>query len=401
MSTFAQLVKLNLSRPRKPILLLAAVLFLVLSVLLEIFARLPAVQSQLPYQAYGINHAQLETQLKVLDEFVQHNGAPDCFLFGNSQAFREINTNAFEAAYEQASGEDVLCYNFSVTGSQIATTSAFNKMLVEKYHPRLVVIATSFLDYTEGRDKQNDERFKESEWLKYHAGETSISGWLMEASYAWRALTYLSYAAPFGMNFEAVTHEAAQWDTELAPNGNAISKDFINPLAPAEDGFVKKMRAEFGNFGISENNFSALEEVVAFDQSQGAQVILVEMMYHPALLDLNDSRGNPRADRARILDLIARVNAQLDALAQQRGIVYIHFDSSLPIPEKGWFDLYHLNNNGAKVFSAWLGEQVAGWVIANPMTGAFLKSNFMQEKSINHREHGVHTLSRCSYGRDF
>lgn len=363
---FDQLVKLNLSRPRTPILVLAAVLFLTLGVVLEFIARQPLVQNQLPFQAYGINHAQLETQLKMLNQFVQSNGAPDCFLFGNSQAFREINTDAFEQAYEQASGEDVLCYNFSVTGSQIATTAAFNKVLVEKYHPRLVVIGTSFLDYTEGRDQQNDERFKESEWLKYHAGENSISGWLMEVSYAWRALTYLSYAAPYGMDFEPVTHEAAQWDTEIALKGNAVSKKFINPLAPEEDGFVKKMQAEFGSFGLSENNFSALEDVIRYDQGQGAQVLLVEMMYHPALLDLKDARGNPRVDRAQILGLIQRVNTRLDQMAQTYASTYIHFDASLPIPENGWYDLYHLNNNGAKVFSAWLGGQVAGWVIENP-----------------------------------
>jgi len=367
LSAFEQIVKLNLSRPRKPIILLAAVLFLVLGILSEMIARMPVVQNHLPYQAYGINHAQLETQLKVLNEFVKNNGAPDCLLFGNSQAFREINTDAFEQAFADAGGGTLHCYNFSVTGSQIATTAAFNNMLVQKYHPRLVVIGTSFLDYTEGRDQQNDERFQNSEWLKYHAGQFSISGWLMEYSYAWRALTYMSYAAPYGMNFEAVTHEAAQWDNELADNGNAISRDFINPLVPAEDGFVKNLRVEFGNFGTSENNFKALERVVTFDQAQGAQVILAEMLYHPALLDLKDTRGNPRVDRAQILNLIARVNSRLDLLARADNITYIHFDPNLPIPEKGWFDLYHLNNNGAKVFSAWLGEQVAIWAMSNPV----------------------------------
>ena len=158
-----KLVQPKLSRPRRPILLFAAVLFVCLSLTLELLARQPFVQSGLPYQAYGINHAQLESQLTMLDRFVKEDGPPDCLIFGNSQAFRDINTDSFEAAYEQASGEDVLCYNFSVTGSQMATTAAFNEMLVEKYRPRLVVIGTGFLDYTEGRELQQDERFKESQ----------------------------------------------------------------------------------------------------------------------------------------------------------------------------------------------------------------------------------------------
>ena len=119
------------------------------------------------------------------------------------------------------------------------------------------------------------------------------------------------------------------------------------------------MQEEFGDFGTSEKNFTALEEIVAFDLDHGAQVVIAEMMVHPALLDLNDARGNPRADRARILDLIARVNSRIDSIASANGIQYLRFDPSLAIPDKGWFDLYHLNINGAKVFSDWLGRQVA------------------------------------------
>ncbi len=98
---------------------------------------------------------------------------------------------------------------------------------------------------------------------------------------------------------------------------------------------------------------------MAFSQAQGAQVLLVEMVYHPALLDLKDPKGNPRADREQILAFIEKVNARLADIAVEHNITFLKFDPSLSLPETGWFDLYHLNRNGAKVFSHWLGGQAA------------------------------------------
>ena len=57
-------------------------------------------------------------------------------------------------------------------GSQIWSTSILSEILIQKYQPRLVVIGTSFLDYTEGREFQIDERFKENDWLEYQTGNS-------------------------------------------------------------------------------------------------------------------------------------------------------------------------------------------------------------------------------------
>ena len=46
----------------------------------------------------------------------------------------------------------------------------------------------------------------------------------------------------------------------------------IDPNLPVEEGFVKNLQLEFGNFGVSERNLSALEEIVAFSKEAGAQV---------------------------------------------------------------------------------------------------------------------------------
>lgn len=359
MSNFDQRVTLKISRPRNPALLYGAILFVLACIVGEMFARTSFVQARIPYQAYGTNHTQLELQLNNLDKFVRENGAPDCFIFGSSQAFREVDPVAFARAYEAAGGEKVTCYNFGVTGSQIWTTSILNKILIQKYKPRLVVIGTSFLDYTEGREFQIDERFKENDWLEFQTSKFTLGGWLTEHSYAWRALTLLSYAAPYGMRYEEVLREAHKWDGEIADSGFALSDESIDPSVPVEPGFVKNLQQEFGEFGVSERNLSALEETVAFSQEAGAKVILAEMTYHPSLLELKDPKGNPRANKEQILAFIQKVNARLEGIASKRGIVFLKFDPALSLPETVWFDLYHLNRVGAAIFSRWLGEQAA------------------------------------------
>jgi hypothetical protein len=352
-----------------------AILFVIACVIGEILARTPVVQSRVPYQAYGMNHTQLELQLNNLKKYVEKNGAPDCFIFGSSQAFREVDPDIFARVFNRINKESLTCYNFGVTGSQIWTTSIFGKILIPMYHPRLVVIGTSFLDYTEGREFDINERFLENDWLQYKTGHFNIGGWLTEHSFAWRTLTLISYSAPYKMDYSVVVREAHKWDNEIAPSGFALSSKAIDPNLTVEEGFVKNLQLEFGNFGVSERNLSALDEIVAFSQAHGAQVMIMEMTYHPALLELKNPKGNPRADRNQTLAFIQKVNARLAAIAAEQKIAFLKFSPSLHLPETGWFDLYHLNRYGARVFSRWLGFRAAQIIDLTPPVPASSEGN--------------------------
>jgi len=363
---YEQQVRLDLARPKNAVLFFSLLLLIILAACGEAFARSSLAQDHIPYQAYGTNHTQMEIQLANLDAFVREHGAPDCFIFGSSQAFRDVDADEFSAALESDGGGSYTCYNFGVTGSQVATTALLNKILVQQYRPRLVVIGTSFLDYTKGRDLQIDERFVKNDWLAYKTGDFSINGWLTEHSYAWRALTILSYSAQYKMNYTEVLREARKWDGEIAPSGFALSTAHINPLIPMEAGFANNLRLEFDDFSVSERNLAALEQIIADSQSVGAKVIVAEMPHHPALLDLKDNRGHARADRQAILEFQETVNLRLQKIADDHAIAFIRVNSSLSIPEDVWFDLYHLNRSGAGLFSRWLAAQAAILLASNP-----------------------------------
>jgi len=362
-----QRVTLKITRPRHPVPAFGLTLFLLACLAAEMVARTSFIQSRIPYQAYGMNHTQLELQLNILEKFVRKNGAPNCFIFGSSQAFREVDPGVFARVFSRISGESLTCYNFGVTGSQIWSTSLLGEILIKQYQPRLVILGTSFLDYTEGREYQIDERFKQNDWLEYQTGKFTLGGWLTENSFAWRTLTLFSYAAPYGMRYGEVKREAHKWDGEIARTGFALSNKAIDPNQPVEEGFVKNLKLEFGNFGVSERNLAALEEIVAFSKEQGAQVLIVEMVYHPELLDLKNPRGNPRNDRELTLTFIEKVNARLAEIATNQKVYFLKFDPTLSLPDTGWYDLYHLNRIGAKVFSRWLGRQAARIFVPLPL----------------------------------
>jgi len=352
-------VSLAIARPLPPTLAHAALLFVALCWIGEWAARTPMVQNHIPYQVYGINHPQIEIQFNLLERFVQEQGAPDCLILGSSQAFRSIDPIAFEHTFEAATNQPISCYNFGITGAQIRTTSMVVQLLFKEYPPRLVVVGTSFLDYTELRRQDIDERFTQNDWIRYRLGKFSLNGWLSEHSYAWRALTFLSYAAPHGMRYEAARREFKKWDGEIAPNGFATSPKAIDPTVPLQTAAVKNFQRQLGNYHLSEHDLAALEEIITRSQALGAQVIVVEMAYHQALLELKDAHGQPRMDKDRLQAFIAQVNDRLREIADKHGIPFIELDPTLPLPKNGWYDLYHLNRIGAEPYSRWLGERAA------------------------------------------
>ncbi len=80
-------------------------LFVLAGIVGELVVRTPFVQDRVPYQAYGTNHTQLELQLNNLNRFVRENGAPNCFIFGSSQAFREMDPDVFARVFNRRSGD--------------------------------------------------------------------------------------------------------------------------------------------------------------------------------------------------------------------------------------------------------------------------------------------------------
>ena len=354
-----QRVTLKLSRPAGSTLGLAVLFFLLLALAAEMIVRTPTVQTHVPFQALGLNHIQFEMQVGNLQRYVEKNGAPDCFIIGTSQPLRGIDPPVFSETLKAQSGEDLRCYNFSVNGSNLVTTALLTRYLLEKYDPRLLVLGTSFLDYTEEREKRTEVRFESSDWLQTQMGQQGLEGWLISQSYAYRLLKLLSYSIPQGLSLDVTNDEAGKWAQELSEAGRGQSEEVVDLSEPLAPWSLKNFLQQFGKFSLSQRNLNGLEEILTLAQEQGVQVAIVEMPFHPSLIDLRDAQNQPRPENQKIAAFIEKANEQIAALAAKYNVPFFQALALDFLPENGWHDRYHLNSASSPLFSAWLAEKLA------------------------------------------
>lgn len=367
-----QRVRLNLTRPAGQTLLLAILLSLALAAALEILARSSFVQERLPFQAYGTNHIQFEMQIEKLRRYAALHGAPDCLILGTSQALRGINPEVFSQAFAEQTGQEIHCYNFSIVGANLPTTLTFSKILISAYHPSLLILGTSFLDYTAGRELRFDPRFQENDWLEYRQGKFNLAGWLAEHSYAYRLLMLFSYSAPSGLDFSDTNKEIRRWQAELTDYGYAYAEDIANmkdSVAPSE---IKNLQEEFGDYTVSAKNMSELDVLLDLAQQENIPVLVAGMPYHSALIELPGVPEDQRPDPERAWNFVREIEAQVQFIAAQHNDLFIHNDDPKWYPKSGWYDRYHLNAIGSAAFSKWLAAQYAAAIAsgqtANPFT---------------------------------
>jgi hypothetical protein len=354
-----QRVSLKLSHPAGNTLGLAVLFFIILALATELFVRSAPVQARVPFQALGLNHVQFEMQVGNLQRFVEQKGMPDCFIIGTSQPLRGIDPVVFSETLEAKTGEQLVCYNFSVNGSNLVTTYLLSRYLVAKFEPRLLVLGTSFLDYTEEREKRTETRFEKSDWLKTQMGDPSLEGYLIEYSYAYRLLKLLSYSIPQGLALDDTYDEANKWEQELSGAGRGKSEEMVDLQAPLAPWSLKNFLREFGKFNLSERNVTGLESILKLAQENGIKIILVEMPYHPSMVDLRDEQNQPRPENEKIAAFIQKANEQIAALAAKYGAPFIQSQEVDFLPDSGWHDRYHLNSTSSPLFSTWLANRVA------------------------------------------
>jgi hypothetical protein len=354
-----RLVSLKISRSFGTTFPLTVGLLVGLLVLSELVCRARPVIEIIPFQAYGTNHIQFEFQIARLKSFVEKYGEPNCIILGTSQSLRNIDPSEFNGAYKRRTGKDVLCYNFSVVGVNLSTTKYFATILMEEFHPEMVILGTSFLDFTEARQSRVDLRFEQNAWIEYQLGTPSLKGWLIDNSNAYRALMFLSYGTSSGMNFEEIQKEARKWDHQLTEYGYGYSDKVENLSEAMKPGFIRNFVDKFGDYTVSDWNMNSFASILDLGQKRGVQIIVVEMPHHPSLAKLRDESGEPHPDIADLKIFMSNVRSKTIDIAESRGAYYVRSNSLASLPADGWHDRYHLNYNGSRLYSLWLAEKLA------------------------------------------
>jgi hypothetical protein len=316
----------------------------------EWVARSESFQLLLTPPRMGSRHYQLGHKLFLLDESVQKNGPVDCIMLGSSIVDTGFDPAAFETGYKEITGRDIHCFNFGIDAASAASTAAVTRILVEDYHPRLLIIGTDARDYAVPRSDPDPAVVLNTPWVAYRQGDLSLEGWLIENSYLYRYRQHLGRLARF--QFEGTVWANTKLNYEILPNGfTPVSKvsTYINdPPNTGDESFEVTYNTRiYSSYQMLHENLDALESVLSYQES-GRQVMLVEM---PVADGLYYFFGNREADYSRFIN-------RVDELAALHHVPFWQTGHRDLIPDNGWLDYSHLNKTGAEIFSTWLGQEI-------------------------------------------
>jgi hypothetical protein len=316
----------------------------------EWIARLEIFQVHLTPSKMGSRHYQLGHKLALLDAEVKKNGPIDCIMVGSSMVDVGFDPNVFQKGYQEIAGRDIRCFNFGIDSSSVASSAALVKILIEDYHPRLLIFGTDPRDYAIPGIEPGPAVILDTSWVKYRLGSFSLEGWLLDHSYLFRYRQHLSRLMRF--NFEGTLWSATQLDLPILPNGytplSTISTYINEPPDPLDTSYeVTYYKNIYSSYHVLDENLAAMEAIMDYNGLE-TEVIIVEM---PVSDGLYYFFGNGEADYDRFV-------ARVSELASLHQIPFWRTEPQDSIPDDGWSDYSHLNTRGAEILSAWLGSQV-------------------------------------------
>jgi hypothetical protein len=329
---------------------LAIALLILLTAVAEWVARSEFFQLPLTPPKMGSRHYQLGHKLALLTALVRKTGRVDCIMLGSSMVDTGFDPIAFETGYQEITGRDIHCFNFGIDASSAASTAALTRIVVEDYHPRLLIVGTDARDYAVPIEDPDAAVVLNTPWVAYRQGDFSLAGWLLDNSYLYRYRQHLSRLAR--SQFEGTLWSHTKLNYEILPNGftplSKVSTYINDPPNPGDDSFeVTYYTRIYSSYQMLPENLAGLEHIMEYNQS-GTPVIVVEM---PVSDGLYYFFGNRKSDYNRFL-------TRVGALATLHHVPFLQTEPLDFIPDNGWVDYSHVNMTGAEIFSTWLGQQV-------------------------------------------
>ncbi len=315
--------------------LLAAVLSIA-----EVMARSNTARTRLPAASIGSSHRQFEIQLSKLDALVRNEGPLDCLIIGSSVAFCGIDPQVVSAGYRERVGRDLRCFTFGINGMDATVSGLMSEVLVQRYHPWLLIFDTTAGDYigTASRPARGSAAIEATPWVQYMKGTWTITGWLTEHLYAYRL--YLTHRGWRQSRYWRDLLHAQRIEQRISAYG------FSSPMRyrPAR----RAHQQIPGEYNISPDAREGLARIARLHQ-HGLRVILVESPLQKSAIE-----ALPQGEHAYRMFVDA-----VEAFASAQSIPFWRTRPLALIPDDGWRDARHLNGTGARRLSQWLAEQLA------------------------------------------
>lgn len=332
---------LQLSRPFGRVLFLAALLLMVMAGLAEVLARLDAVQARLPAPSLGSGHQNFDLKVARLERFVKKEGGVDCILLGSSTVNYGLDPEAIRRAHRSRTGKEIRCFNFGLAGLNTPMASAMIRILVDRFHPKLVILGIFPGEESFGRAA--GQHLMSNLWVNQQLGRRSLSGWLLEHSMAYRY--FLRFC--IWLKQPAFSRSTRHLEHQTAPDGfTRTTKVMANIDDPPDPVRERELFIRYGHFQIAPSHLAAIDELLAFKSR--VELAVVEMPIHPTTMAFF---GRGRADYDQAI-------AETRKRVLQHGVPFWSA-AETKIPKEGWWNRNHLNWTGAQVFSVWLEDRMA------------------------------------------
>jgi len=327
-------------------ILLAFLLFGLLALLSEGLLRLPTVQERLPgYRSFGMHHYQFEIKWFGLQAYADEENV-DALVMGSSLVNTGVDPAVLTGAYTAQTGESLRLYNFGVEGITIHANLELAGILLERYHPDVLVYGTEPRDLDEATASVAETRLLDDPWLRAQMGDFNPRGWLVDHSAFLQA--YLPYRNWMRADFPDMLYTFLFRTHSTSPAGYEPDLKVMEPgIGPLDQRFLDCMDY-YPTSRISSSRLEELRRLIELGNDRGVGVVVGEMPVHPFVYEC---MGGEEAHRA----FQERVRAAVEAAEG----IFLPAGPGLEIPPEGYADLEHLNLNGAPLFSRFLGERLA------------------------------------------
>jgi hypothetical protein len=328
-----------------------ALVFLVLFAgICEALARSGLLESRLPPRDVGGYYA-IGPSLNRLDTVIADEGPVHCFFIGSSATAWGIDPLAFAAAYERRTGEPIHCYNFGLGGMTASGVGIIAEILVNDYQPALIVYGAAARDFA---PDYRDPIIETSAWTRYHLGEFSLEGWLIDHSFAYQHYLYVrNWPREYFREDQASRWSAKEHVSSYGFLPLPYSRDVLSrPPDPVDNPMNAEMFETLSGYDPLPSDVAGLERLLALKQ-RGVEIVVVAMPVpetHYAFYD------NGKQDYQKFLD-------QVERSTRASGVTFWVADGATLIPDDAWADYFHVTGQGARIVSEWLGERVSEAVL--------------------------------------
>jgi hypothetical protein len=311
----------------------------VLVVACELGAR--ALPVDLRPSARGTAFPYLEKNLARLEAVLAADGGVDCLVMGSSAAASAIDPERMADVYaSDRGGKRLRCYNASLPGLPASASATLGALLVDRYHPTLLVYGVIARDFAPVAAAEFGARLEESPWVQYQTGWPTLEGWLSEHAVAYRG--FLTLRDRIDPTRRRAREAESRWPP-MSPRGFLMQPTTQRPPRPR---LLPAAVDELSGRGAGD--LPALDELLTV-RRRGAALLLVALPVEPVLLADYEGAKTSYDDFVR----------RLSSWAHARAVPFWDTHESSLVPASAWVDEVHMTPAGAEPFSVWLGHRLA------------------------------------------